>query len=141
NDGDLDILLTTNGGPAYLFRNENGNQARFVKIKTLGEKSNRGGIGAKVTLTLADGSKQLQVVHTASDSCSHSELPLTFGLDRNGKITRVDIQRQGGKVDKLPDLAANQWYVVKEGAGVSEGKPLPLPAPSPSPSVSPTVGN
>src|SRR5262247_1613662 len=48
NDGDLDILLTTNGGPAYLLRNDNGNQSRFARFKTIGDKSNRDGIGAKV---------------------------------------------------------------------------------------------
>jgi hypothetical protein len=139
NDGDLDILLTTNGGPAYLFRNDNGNQARFVKFKTVGEKSNRDGIGAKVTLTLSDGTKHWQVVHSGSSYCSQSELPLTFGLNRHDKIAWVEIEWPSGKVDKLTDLAANQLYVVKEGAGVSESKPLPMP--SPSPSVSPTVGN
>ncbi|MCI0525697.1 MAG: CRTAC1 family protein, partial [Acidobacteria bacterium] len=79
NDGDLDILLTTNGGPAYLLRNDNGNQARFVRFKTIGDKSNRDGIGAKITLTLADGSKQWQVVRSGSSYCSQSESPLTFG--------------------------------------------------------------
>jgi enediyne biosynthesis protein E4 len=139
NDGDLDILLTTNGGPAYLLRNDNGNQARFARFKTVGDKSNRDGIGAKVTITLADGSKQWQVVHSGSSYCSQSELPLTFGLNRNDKITRVEIEWPGGKVDKLTDLGANQLYVLKEGAGVSESKPLPIPQPTPSPS--PTVGN
>jgi hypothetical protein len=139
NDGDLDVLLTTNGGPAYLLRNDNGNQARFVKFKTLGEKSNRDGIGAKITLTLADGTKLWQVVHSGSSYCSQSELPLTFGLNRNDKVARVEIEWPSGKADKLADLAANRLYVVKEGAGVSESRPLPMTAPLPAPS--PTVGN
>ena len=139
NDGDLDILLTTNGGPAYLLRNDNGNQARFVRFKTAGDKSNRDGIGAKITVTLADGTKQWQTVHSGSSYCSQSELPLTFGLNRNDKITRVEIEWPSGNVDKLTDLTANQLYVLKEGAGVSESKPLPMPQPTPAPS--PTVGN
>jgi hypothetical protein len=139
NDGDLDVLLTTNGGPAYLLRNDNGNQARFVRFKTVGDKSNRDGIGAKITLTLADGAKQWQTVHSGSSYCSQSELPLTFGLSRNDKIARVEIDWPSGKVDKLTDLTANQLYVLREGAGVSESKPLPAPQPTPSPS--PTVGN
>jgi len=138
NDGDQDILLMTNGGPAYLLRNDNGNQARFVRFKTIGDKSNRDGIGAKITLTLADGSKQWRVVHSGSSYCSQSEAPLNFGLNRNDKVTRVEIEWPSGKVDRLTDLAANQLYVVKEGSGVSESKPLPMPPPSPSPS--PTVG-
>jgi hypothetical protein len=140
NDGDLDILLTTNGGPAYLLRNDNGNQGRFVRFKTVGDKSNRDGIGAKITVTLAEGAKQWQTVHSGSSYCSQSEMPLTFGLNRNDKITRVEIEWPSGKVDKLTDLTANQLYVLKEGAGVSESKPLPLPQPTPSPSPSPTVG-
>ncbi|MEK7832128.1 MAG: VCBS repeat-containing protein, partial [Acidobacteriota bacterium] len=61
NDGDLDVLTTTNGGPAYLLRNEGGNQARFARFKTVGVGSNRNGIGAKVTVFLPDGTKQWQV--------------------------------------------------------------------------------
>ncbi len=139
NDGDQDILLTTNGGPAYLLRNDNGNQARFVRFKTIGDKSNRDGIGAKITIILPDGSKQWQTTHSGSSYCSQSEAPLTFGLNRHDKITRVEIEWPSGKVDKLNDLTANKLYLLKEGAGVSDSKSLPLPQPTPSPS--PTVGN
>ena len=132
NDGDLDVLVTTNGGPAYLFKNENGNQARFVRIKTLGDKANRDGIGAKVSLTLADGTKQWQMVKSGSSYCSQSELPLTFGLGRNDKIEAVEIAWPSGKVDKFSGLAANQLYVVKEGGTLVESKALPLAAPTPT---------
>ena len=55
------------------------------------------------------------------------------------KIARVEIEWPSGKVDKLTDIGANQLYVLKEGAGVIETKPLPMPQPTPSPA--PTVGN
>ncbi|HQR36711.1 MAG TPA: CRTAC1 family protein, partial [Blastocatellia bacterium] len=138
NDGDLDVLMTTNGGPAYLLRNEGGNQARFARFKTIGAGSNRNGIGAKVTVFLPDGTKQWQAVHSGSSYCSQSDLALTFGLGRNDKIDRVEIEWPNGKVEKLAGLAANQLYVVKEGSGVSESKPLPMAAPSPQPSPSAT---
>src|SRR5205085_10408676 len=48
NDGDVDVLITTNGGPAYLLRNDGGNQARFAKFKMVGVGANKDGIGAKV---------------------------------------------------------------------------------------------
>jgi hypothetical protein len=131
NDGDLDILLTVNGGPAHLMRNDNGNQARFVRFKTVGDKSTRDGMGAKITITLPDGSKQWQTIHSGSSYCSQSELPLTFGLNRNDKITRVDVEWPSGKVDKLTDLSANRLYVLKEGAGPIEIKPLPISQPTP----------
>jgi enediyne biosynthesis protein E4 len=139
NDGDLDVLVTTNGGPASLLRNDGGNQARFLKIKTQGEKSNRDGIGAKISITLADGSKQWQVVKSGSSYCSQSELPLTFGLNRNDKVETLEIEWPGGKTDKITGLAANQLYVIKEGGAIVESKPLPLATPTPtaSPMASP----
>ncbi len=132
NDGDQDVLVTTNGGPAYLFKNDNGNQARFVRIKTLGDKANRDGIGAKVSLTLADGSKQWQMVKSGSSYCSQSELPLTFGLGRNDKVESVEIVWPSGKTDKFTGWTANQLYVVKEGGALIESKALPFAAPSPT---------
>ncbi len=143
NDGDLDVIVTTNGGPAYLLRNEGGNQSRFARFKALGggggAGSNRDGIGAKITLFLSDGSKQWQAVHSGSSYCSQSELALTFGLGRNDKIDRVEIEWPSGKVEKLANLTANQLYVVKEGGGVAESKLLPMATPSPAPSPSATV--
>lgn len=133
NDGDLDILLTTNGGSAYLLRNDGGNQNRFIKFKTVGAGSNQNGIGAKITITLADGSSKWQVVHSGSSYCSQSELPLTFGIGVADKITRAEIVWPSGKVDRLTDLGANKFYVVKEGSGVIDTKSLPMVAPAPSP--------
>ena len=139
NDGDLDVLITTNGGPAYLYRNDGGNQARFARFKTVGAGSNRNGIGAKLTIFLPDGTKQWQTVHSGSSYCSQSDLALTFGLGRNDKIDRVEIEWPNGKIDKLSGMTANQLYVVKEGSGVTESKPLPMAAPSPQPSPSATI--
>jgi enediyne biosynthesis protein E4 len=139
NDGDLDVLLTTNGGPAYLLRNEGGNQQRFVRFKTLGDKANRDGIGAKITVVAGDGSKQWQVVHSCSSYCSQSELTLTFGLGRNDKIERIDVEWPNQTVESLKNVAVNQLHVLKEGKGIAESKPLPVatPAPAASPVASP----
>ncbi len=139
NDGDPDVLVTTNGGPAYLLRNEGGNQLRSARFKLQGVTSNRDGIGAKVTLTLADGTKQWQMVHSGSSYCSQSELVLTFGLNRNDKIDRVEIEWPSGKVDKLAGIPSKQLFVVKEGSGIAETKPLPMAMPTPAPSPSGTV--
>jgi hypothetical protein len=139
NDGDLDVLMTTNGGPAYLMRNEGGNQQRFVRFKTVGDKANRDGIGAKLTVFAGDGAKQWQVVHSGSSYCSQSELTLTFGLGRNEKIDRVEIEWPNNTVESLKNIAVNQLHVLKEGKGVAESKPLPLatPIPAASPTASP----
>ena len=139
NDGDLDVVVTTNGGPAYLLRNEGGNQSRFARFKTIGMASNRDGIGAKITVVAPDGSKQWQMVHSGSSYCSQSELPLTFGLNRHDRIDRVEIEWPNGKIEKLANLSANQLYVLKESNGVAESKPLPMATPAPAPSPSGTV--
>jgi enediyne biosynthesis protein E4 len=125
NDGDQDILVTTNGGPAYLLRNDGGNQNRFVKFRTIGVKSNRDGIGAKITVYPVGGAKQWQMVRSGSSYCSQSELTVTFGLGVVERIERVDIEWPSGRVDKLANVAINQLHIVKEGSGVSESKPLP----------------
>ena len=64
NDGDLDLLITSNNGPARLLRNENANQNDLLRIKTVGTRANRDGIGAKVTLKTAKG-KLFNMVKTA----------------------------------------------------------------------------
>jgi enediyne biosynthesis protein E4 len=139
NDGDSDILVTTNGGPAYLLRNDGGNQLRSARFKLQGAASNRDGIGAKVTVFLPDGAKPWQMVHSGSSYCSQSELVLTFGLGRNDKIERVEVEWPSGKVDKLAGLPPNQFFLVKEGSGLAETKPLPMATPAPSPTPSATI--
>lgn len=139
NDGDLDVLVTTNGGPAHLLRNEGGNQQRFVRFKTSGDKANRDGIGTKITVFAGDGSKQWQVVHSGSSYCSQSELALTFGLGRNEKIDHIEIEWPNNTVETIKNIAINQLHILKEGKGVAESKPLPLATPTPAatPTASP----
>src|SRR5262249_27510214 len=91
NDGDLDMLITTNNGPAYLFRNDGGNQNNFLRVKAVGTASNRDGIGAKVSVKLASGAELRNMVHGGSSYCSQSELPLTFGLGKSDKVSRIEV--------------------------------------------------
>lgn len=135
NDGDLDIVITTNGGPAYLLRNDGGNQNRFIRFQTVGTTSNRDGIGAKVTLYLADGTRLFNYVRSGSSYCSQSELPVTFGLGAAEKVARVEIEWPSGKIDRLSEPALNHLHIVREGSGIAESKPMPIVAPSPSPVV------
>ena len=84
-DGDLDVLITTNHGPAYLFRNDGGNRNHWLNVRLAGTKSNRDGIGAVVRVESRRG-KQWSMVRSGSSYCSQSDLALTFGL---GKDTTV----------------------------------------------------
>jgi hypothetical protein len=118
-DGDLDVVLTTNNGPAYLLRNDGGNRNHWLRVRTVGTRSNRDGIGARVTVTLPDGRKPWAVVKTGSSYLSQSELPLTFGLAQHAKATRVEVAWPGGGTEVLADVAANQAITVTEGKGIT----------------------
>jgi hypothetical protein len=139
NDGDLDLLITTNNGTARLLRNDNANQNDLLRVKLVGTRSNRDGIGAKVTLKSSKGAKELLMVKTGSSYCSQSELPLTFGLGKpeDGLTLTLEIVWPSGERDSLSDVKPNQSITVQEGKGIISAAPIVFakPAPSPSPQV------
>jgi enediyne biosynthesis protein E4 len=112
-DGDLDILISTNNGPAYLYRNDGGNRNHWLQLKLVGSRSNRDGIGAVVKLTSAGGT-QLQTVHSGSSYCSASDLALTFGLGADSVATSIEIEWPSGAKQKLSNVPANQHLTIKE---------------------------
>ncbi|HEY6190394.1 MAG TPA: FG-GAP-like repeat-containing protein, partial [Pyrinomonadaceae bacterium] len=125
NDGDLDLLLTTNNGPARLLRNDNGNQNDLLRIKLAGTRSNRDGIGARVSVQTAGGAKLSAMVKTGSSYCSQSELPLTFGLGRaEDKSYTIEISWPSGGLDKIPDVKPNQALTIQEGKGITSAAPI-----------------
>ena len=125
-DGDLDLLMTVNNGPARLFRNDNANQNDMLRVKTMGTKSNRDGIGAKITLKTNKGVRQFAMVHDGSSYLSQSELPVTFGLGKPeaGKTVSLEIVWPSGIKDSIHDLQPNQFITVQEGKGVISAKPI-----------------
>src|SRR5260370_33509664 len=86
-DGDADILMTTNNGPAYLFRNDQAAGNRSIRFRLVGTKSNRDAIGAQVKV-FSGGTMQTRMVRSGSSYLSQSELPVTFGLGRRDMIER-----------------------------------------------------
>jgi len=123
NDGYLDVLVTTNNGPAYLYKNEGPNTANAIRIKTVGTQSNRNGIGARVRVH-SDGVVNWQTVHSGSSYCSQSELPLTFGLGKLGSAEEVHIIWPSGHQDTLKNLKANASYSIQEGGKILSNHPF-----------------
>jgi enediyne biosynthesis protein E4 len=121
NDGFLDVLLTTNAGPAYLFHNEGGTN-HSLRIKLVGTKSNRDGIGAVVRVT-SGSDKQWKMLRSGSSYLAQSELVLTFGLGAQTKADSVEIQWPSGQVDKLSNVNAGQTVTVQEGKGITSARP------------------
>jgi len=125
NDGDLDVLVSTNDGPAVLYRNDGGNQSRFLRVRTIGTRSNRDGIGAKVTVTVAGGKSQWRLVHTGSSYCSQSATALTFGLGENHRAEMVEVAWPSGVVDRVGPVVANRVAFIEEGRGLVSARTLP----------------
>ncbi len=117
-DGDLDVVITTNGGPALLYRNDVANGNKVVRLKLRGTKSNRDAIGAKVKVFVG-GTQQRKMVKTGSSYLSQSELPLSFGIGTHNAVDRVEIEWPSGATERLGALQAGHAYTVVEGKGVT----------------------
>ena len=124
-DGDLDVLVTANGGPPRLLRNDGGDRNRMLRVRTVGTASNRDGIGARIDVT-AGGRTQWQVVKTGSSYLSQSELPVTFGLGGQAQADAVTVTWPGGRVDRLGAVPADRAITVEEGAGIVDSAPIPV---------------
>jgi hypothetical protein len=126
NDGDLDLLISTNNGPARLLRNDNANQNDLLRVKTVGTKSNRDGIGARLVVKTSKGRTVYGMVRTGSSYCSQSELPVTFGLGKpeDGTTLTLEISWPSGQKDRIADIKPNQTITVQEGKGVVSAAPI-----------------
>src|ERR1044072_6282588 len=145
SDGDLDLLVTPNNGPARLLRNDNANQNDMLRVKTVGARANHDGIGAKIVVKTSKGNKVFGMVRVGSSYCSQAELPLTFGLGKpeEGTTLTLEITWPGGQKDTISNLKPNQSIVVQEGKGVISQAHIIFvhtpPAPSPSPTSTPST--
>ena len=117
-DGDLDILVTTNNGSAYLYRNDGGNRNHWWNVRLIGTKSNRSAIGAVVRIESASG-KQGQTVHSGSSYCSQSDLALTFGLGNDATIAAVEVSWPSGAKQRFTNVPANKFVSITEDKGMT----------------------
>jgi hypothetical protein len=108
-DGDLDILVSSNNGPAVLYRNDGGNRNNWLRIRLIGTKSNRNGLGAAVRI-----GPQSQTVHSGSSYCSSSDLALTFGLGADGSPVTVEIAWPSGTKQRIANVKPGQHLNVTE---------------------------
>ena len=123
-DGDLDVLVTANGGRPRLLRNDGGNANRMLRIRTVGTASNRDGVGARIDVT-AGGRTRWQRVRTGSSYLSQSELAVTFGLGARTRADAVEVTWPSGRVDRLGAVPADRTITVEEGAGIVASAAVP----------------
>ena len=112
-DGAPDILMTTNHGLAFLYRNQVTGGNRSIRFHLRGTKSNRDGIGSIVRLTTSDGT-QSRMVRTGSSYLSQSELTVTFGIAKQEKAGRVVIEWASGASQEFKDVKPG-GYICTEG--------------------------
>lgn len=118
HDGDLDVALSTNHGPAYLFRNDGGNRHNWLSVRTRGVTSNRDGIGAVVRVQSAGG-RQWQMVRSGSSYASQSDLALTFGLGPDAVASAIEVEWPSGAKDRIANVKARQLVTIEEGKGIA----------------------
>jgi hypothetical protein len=119
HDGDLDVVFTTNHGPAYLFRNDGGDRNNWLAVRTRGVTSNRDGLGAIVRVRSAGG-QQWQMVRSGSSYASQSDLTLTFGLGPDTVASSVEVEWPSGAKDRVANVKARQRITVVEGKGTGD---------------------
>ena len=116
NDGDIDLLVTDLDGSPQLLRNDNGNANNSILIKTVGVKSNRSGIGARVKVVSGDLT-QVDEVRSGDSYISQSDMRLHFGLEKRTKIDLIEVRWPSGTVDKISGAGINRIITIKEGQG------------------------
>jgi hypothetical protein len=120
-DGDLDLLISSNDGPAYLYRNDGGNRNHWLSVRLAGTKSNRDGIGSVIRVKSSLG-MQSSMVHSGSSYCSQSDLAATFGLGKDTSAF-IEIEWPSGIKQTIGTVAANQFVTIDESRGVISREP------------------
>ena len=115
-DGDLDVLMVNNDGPARLLRNDGGNRNNWISVRVAGTTANRSGIGAVVRVTSPQGT-QWQMVRSGSSYCSQSDLAVTFGLGSDTAVATIDVEWPGGTKETVRNVPARTFVKIVEGRG------------------------
>ena len=123
-DGDLDILLTENNGPAHLWRNDQDG-GRFLRVRLQGRQSNRDALGSRVVAVVGDLKMERRIC-TGSSYLSQSEKVAVFGLGSASVVDTLVVTWPGGRVDRFEGVEAHQEIVIIEGTGTYDSEPFPV---------------
>lgn len=119
-DGDLDLLISYNNTPAKLIRNDGGNRGNWLRIRAVGRRSNRSGIGARFTAR-AGSLNVLREVRAGSSYLSQSSLIVHMGLGGEQNVGTLEVRWPSGITQRFENLPANQLLVIDEESGLVEG--------------------
>ena len=124
NDGDLDFVVNCVNAPPQLIRCDSSNKNNWIKIRAIGTKSNRSGIGARITCVAKipgqeKPHRQIDEVRSGGGYYSQNDLRVHFGLGIAEKVDFLEIRWPSGQTDSLKDLKVNQLYYITEGKGIT----------------------
>jgi len=126
NDGNIDMVIFNVGAPPSLFINDTKNSNHRVLFKLVGTKSNRGAVGARITVTSSSRS-QIEEVKAGSSYISTSDPRLHFGLAADSVMDKVEIRWPNGVLETLRNVPADAIYTIIEGQGIKSTIKLPPP--------------
>jgi hypothetical protein len=123
NDGDIDVVVNAVNDFPQLLRCDSHTGNNWIKVRTIGTKSNRSGIGArlKCVTTVVGESKphqQIDEVRSGGGYFSQNDLRVHFGIGKAEKVDLLEVRWPSGQVDTLKDIKPNQLIFVKEGEGI-----------------------
>ncbi len=121
NDGDVDVVINNLDGAPQILRNDGGNENNSIMVKTVGVKTNRGGVGARVKVVAGDMTL-VDEVRSGDSYLSQSDMRLHFGLEKRTKITSVEVKWPNGTVDTVLNPGVNKILTIKEGKGLVDQK-------------------
>lgn len=116
-DGDPDLAVNENGGPARLFRNDAGNGRRFVGVRLRGKGANRDAIGARITVTIeSDGMtrRETRIVKSATGYASQNQLPVLIGLGEGGRASGITIRWPTGGESSFEPPTTGGYVEIEE---------------------------
>jgi hypothetical protein len=116
-DGDPDLLVSVNSGPARLLRNDGPSGSHWLQVRLVGTRSNRSGIGGRVRVA-AGGVRQTSWVRSGSSYCSANDLKAYFGLGRVDRIDRLEVRWPSGETETVPDVPVDRVATIREGQGL-----------------------
>ena len=127
NDGDLDIVVFNTAGPPSLFINETHNANHRVLFRLVGTKSNRMGIGARVTV-FTGAMEQVNEVHGGGGYNSSNDTRLHFGLGQAATMNKIEVRWPSGLKQEFKNVPGDAIYEIDEERGLRKLAPLPAPS-------------
>jgi enediyne biosynthesis protein E4 len=123
NDGDIDVVVNTVNDYPQLLRCDSSTGNNWIKVRTIGVKSNRTGIGARIRCVSREAKsqqsmEQIDEVRSGGSYLSQSDLRVHFGLGKASKVERIEVSWPSGQVDIVKDVSANRLIYIKEGMGI-----------------------